>query len=227
MKRSSWLRQLRLALFFVGLLMLGIYVAALIHEAALSTAELARFKKGEQLRSVDPHRRHLEAPPDFSLWSDKRIAAYRESLAAQFLSAIAILRVPKIHVEAPVLEGTDELTLNRGVGRIIGTARPGETGNIGIAGHRDGFFRGLKDITVGDSIELVTYNTTVTYVVDQILVVEPSDISVLGPRPGSLTLVTCYPFYFIGSAPRRYVVQATIRNFARPILPMVAHADPR
>ena len=112
-----------------------------------------------------------------------------------------------------MLEGTDDVTLNRGVGRIAGTSRVGESGNLGIAGHRDGFFRGLKDIAVGDKIELATANGTDTYVVDKIQIVNPNDVTVLRPTlESSLTLVTCYPFYFIGGAPQRYIVHASMLN---------------
>jgi sortase A len=88
---------------------------------------------------------------------------------------------------------------------------PGEDGNVGIAGHRDGFFRGLKDLRVGDSIELVTQTKTNTYIIDRLVIVDPSDVKVLARRPRtSVTLVTCYPFYFVGSAPQRYIVQASL-----------------
>jgi sortase A len=108
------------------------------------------------------------------------------------------------------MEGTDDLILNRGVGHVIGTSNPGEVGNVAIAGHRDGFFRGLKDIVIGDKIELITLQRTDTYIIDRITIVERTDLSVLQPRPqSSLTLITCYPFYFIGSAPQRYIVQAS------------------
>jgi sortase A len=122
-----------------------------------------------------------------------------------------VLRVPKIHLEAPVLDGTDDLTLNRGLGHIVNTAKPGEIGNLGIAGHRDGFFRGLKDLGVGDRLDLSLPNRTDTYVVDSVKIVDPRDVSVLEPTSEpSLTLVTCYPFYFVGSAPQRYIVHASI-----------------
>jgi sortase A len=105
------------------------------------------------------------------------------------------------------------LILNRGVGRIPGTSFPGHDGNIGIAGHRDGFFRTLKDIRTGDSIELVTVSGTDIYIVDRIRITGPADVSVLLPRPKpSLTLVTCYPFYFVGPAPNRYIVEASLRQ---------------
>jgi len=112
-----------------------------------------------------------------------------------------------------VLEGTDEFTLNRGVGRIVGTSLPGQGGNVGIAGHRDGFFRSLKDIRRGDSIELVTTWGTDVYAVDRVRITRPSDVRVLQPRTKpSLTLVTCYPFYFVGGTPNRYIVEASLRQ---------------
>jgi sortase A len=108
-----------------------------------------------------------------------------------------------------VLEGTDDLTLNRGVGHIAGTALFGQNGNVGLAGHRDGFFRGLKDIKVGDRIDLEEPGRTETYIVDSLRIVNPKDLSVLrssGKRV--LTLVTCYPFYYFGNAPQRFIVHA-------------------
>ncbi|MGE5054125.1 MAG: class D sortase [Acidobacteriota bacterium] len=125
--------------------------------------------------------------------------------------AIGVLRIASLGMEVPVLEGTDKLTLNRGVGRIAGTALPGVGGNIGIAGHRDTFFRPLRKVRTGDKIELLTRLGKQTYRVDQIKVTSPKDIGVLQPRPTpSLTLVTCYPFYYFGSAPKRYIVTASL-----------------
>jgi len=173
----------------------------------VSRFETERISVKDGARSVEV----LAAKPNFSLWSQKRVKDYEESLAAQFAPASAVLRIRKINVEVPVLEGTDDLTLNRGVGRIPGTGEVGADGNIGIAGHRDGFFRGLKDIGLGDTIEMLTANGSETYVIDRIFITDPSDVSALAPRlRPSLTLVTCYPFYFVGSAPKRFIVQATI-----------------
>ncbi|HEY6304538.1 MAG TPA: class D sortase [Terriglobales bacterium] len=211
----NWLRQLERLLLVVGVLMLVLYVAARIHGTVLSNAALQQFK-GQLASADEPDSVALtSAAPDFSLWSERRIKDYQESLAARFPPAIAILRIPKIHVEVPVLEGTDDLSLNRGVGHVAGTARPGENGNVAIAGHRDGFFRGLKDVGLGDTIEMVTPRRTETYVIRHITIVDPNDVSVLRPTPrASLTLVTCYPFYFLGSAPKRYIVQAFIADSA-------------
>jgi sortase A len=193
--------------------MLVFYVGASMEQAILSKAELRRFKTS-QMKSVDS--RDLAAAtvaPDFSLWSEQRIRNYQISLAQNFTPSIAILRIPRIHVEVPVLEGTDDLSLNRGVGHVIGTAYPGKSGNIAIAGHRDGFFRGLKDVGLGDTIDVVTPQGTETYVIDRITIVDPTDVSVLATSSrATLTLITCYPFYYIGSAPKRYIVQASIAN---------------
>jgi sortase A len=150
---------------------------------------------------------------DFTLWSEKRIAAFKESLTRHFNPPKAVLRISKIHLEVPVFEGTDDLTLNRGVGRIIGTAHldTNTNGNIGIAGHRDGFFRGLKDVQNGDTVDLVLPDETLSFAIDKIQIVDPSNVSVLESRSvSSLTLVTCYPFYFNGSAPQRYIVHASL-----------------
>jgi len=201
-------------LLLVGAVLVGVYVVARIHAEVMSRVALRQFSQAEQKEpgpggalGVPPAARHNI---DFSLWSMKRITAYEESLTKQFAPPLAVLEIPKIGLEVPVFDGTDDVTLNRGVGRISGTARPGQGGNIGIAGHRDGFFRGLKDVAVGDRIELKTPARNVTYKVEQIQIVKPTDVRVLQDRGvPTLTLVTCYPFYFIGNAPQRYIVRGT------------------
>ena len=147
--------------------------------------------------------------PDLALWAPERITAWKRALETPGPAPLAVLRIPRLSIDVPVLEGTDETALNRGVGHIEDTAAPGADGNSGIAGHRDGFFRGLKDIVGGDVIELRTPQRTETYVVTRSWIVNPEDVSVLDPTPvRSITLVTCYPFYFIGSAPQRFIVRA-------------------
>ena len=168
-------------------------------------------KRREMHRFAALQDARLRPPPDLSLWSPERIAAWREVEKRQGAAPVAILRIPRIRLEVPVLEGTDEGSLNRAVGLIEQTAKPGAGGNSGIAGHRDGFFRGLKDLGPGDTLELETPNATQRYRVERIWIVEPEDVSVLDPTPTpSVTLVTCYPFYFIGSAPQRYIVRAVL-----------------
>jgi len=158
----------------------------------------------------------LEQPewtPNQELWADKRIREYEESLKVEAGPPLALLTIDKLDIEVPVYNGTDEFNLNRGVGRIIGTAAFEADGNLGIAGHRDGFFRGLKDIATGDEIRFQTARGEVLYTVSSIEIVDPGDVSVLAPTPErTLTLVTCYPFYYVGHAPKRYIVTATAEH---------------
>jgi sortase A len=117
--------------------------------------------------------------------------------------------IPRLGISIAVLQGTNSRTLRLGVGHIEGTPLPGEPGNSGIAGHRDTFFRDLKDIRQKDQIQLQTATGMFRYEVDWVRVVASDDVSVLAPSTESvLTLVTCYPFYFVGPAPKRFVVQA-------------------
>ena len=120
------------------------------------------------------------------------------------------LEAPSVHMSAAVLEGSDDGTLSRGAGHIEDTPFPGQIGNIGIAGHRDTTFRPLRNIKVGDPLALTTSDRTYRYRVSKTLIVGPDDVYVLDPtKEPTLTLVTCYPFDFIGHAPKRFIIQAT------------------
>lgn len=211
------LRQIEQIALAVGLTLIAIWAAAQIHRLAISREAIAHFRSGNTdaiSASIDPV---VGSQVDFRLWSMSRIAAYKQSLIEKTDMPLGILHIAKIHLEAPVFDGTDDLTLNRGLGWISGTARMGELGNVGIAGHRDGFFRGLKDIQLGDLVELELPGRTDQYAVTKIFVVKPENIEVLNQTPtGTLTLVTCFPFYFVGSAPERFIVTASIRNSSRP-----------
>ena len=215
---------MEVATLLAGVALLGFFAAARLDSYFASRAAIANFEAAAThpappalATSARPSRVRL-APGsvDFSLWSAGRVRAYKRSLARDPDSALAILRIPKIHLTVPVFNGTGAMDLNRGVGRIAGTAFPGEPGNLGIAGHRDGFFRGLKDVSRGDALELEQRGgETAIYVVDKIEIVGPGDLAVLAPRQApALTLVTCYPFYFLGDAPKRYVVEASLRGAA-------------
>jgi sortase A len=152
--------------------------------------------------------------PDQALWDPHRVSAFEASRKAGGEAPLAALTIERLGIKVPVYNGTDEHNLNRGVGRIKGTARIDQEGNLGIAGHRDSFFRPLKDIELGDRIELETARGSLTYEVSSITITEPSDISVLAPTQGrTITLVTCYPFYYVGHAPKRYIVKATAEHF--------------
>jgi len=202
-------------LLLAGFLFLSFYVAARIDGVLSSRSELKQFWERQSTANetgVWPGWHEYQIP-DMTFWSPHRIGAYK---AAAHISAplpLGVLRIAGIHLEVPVLEGTDEFTLNRAVGHIEGTPEPGLGGNVGIAGHRDGFFRVLKDIHQGDPIQLITTKQDVRYIVDELLIVSPQDVSVLQPRSkDSLTLVTCYPFYFVGSAPQRFIVHASLAH---------------
>jgi sortase A len=119
------------------------------------------------------------------------------------------IEIPRLGVIVVIVEGTTARTLDVGVGHIEGTALPGQPGNIGIAGHRDTYFRTLKNIRMGDEIRIQTATGLSRYRVDRVQIVAPDDMRVLAPSAASaITLVTCYPFHFIGAAPQRFVVHA-------------------
>jgi sortase A len=189
--------------WIVGLVALAGWAVVWVAGRAGARHELARF--AEQRSEASRH----AANPDFELWSPSRIAAWRTAQSEAAPSPLGVLRIPRLRVEAPILPGTDDWTLNRAVGHIDGTAQPGAAGNAGFAGHRDSFFRALKDIATGDTIEVIALTGGAVYRVEQIWIVTPEDVWVLDPTPSdAITLVTCYPFYFIGSAPQRFIVRA-------------------
>ncbi len=122
---------------------------------------------------------------------------------------IGRIEVARLSLSVIVVEGTDKTTLRRAAGHIVGTGLPGQSGNIGIAGHRDTFFRPLKNIQRDDIITLTTLSGEYRYRVVSTKVVTPESVEVLKPDGNEiLTLVTCYPFYFVGSAPNRFIVRA-------------------
>src|SRR5262245_49143158 len=124
-------------------------------------------------------------------------------------SPIGQLEIPRLHLSVMILEGTDDRTLRLGLGHIQRTAFPGNPGNVAIAGHRDTFFRPLRGIRKGDIIQITTLYGSFRYSVQSTEIVNPQDTWVLkaSPRP-ALTLVTCYPFYFVGAASKRFVVHS-------------------
>lgn len=148
---------------------------------------------------------------DQRTWSEQRKAAYQHALSREAGDTLAILRIESAGIEVPVFDSTSKTALNRGSGHVAGTALPGTRGNTAIAGHRDGFFRGLKNISVGAEIQLATLHGQQRFRVSEILIVDPLDVSVLDPADETMiTLITCYPFYFVGPAPERFIVRATL-----------------
>ena len=198
---TSW------ALGLAGLLWYGAFQLDVARSTRHDRARFAVLQAASRQAGSVEHRQSRTV--DQSLWSTVRINAWRNVSGEPAAPPVAMLRIPKIGLEVPVLPGTDDRTLDYGVGLIEDTAEPGSVGNSGIAGHRDGFFRGLKDIARGDTIRVETLHGTYVYLVERTWVVKPEDVSVLEPTPEpALTLVTCYPFYFQGSAPLRFIVRA-------------------
>ena len=191
---ESWLRWSGRFLLVAGFILLG-YVALVRVRAKLYDSEAERFVT---LRSSENQAR-LRPLPEIR----PSEATLREG------EVLGHMEIPRLGMSAAVLEGTTSPTLRLGVGHIRGTAIPGASGNSVIAGHRDTFFRALKNIHDGDEIDLKTAATSTRYLVDWTKVVTPEDVAVMNPTNDSvLTLVTCYPFYFVGAAPKRFVVRA-------------------
>jgi sortase A len=147
--------------------------------------------------------RQLSLPPSVSVISPVAATA----------GLIGRIDIPRLALSVIVMEGTSSKTLRRAAGHISGTALPGQPGNVGISGHRDTFFRPLRNIEANDTITVTTMAGEYRYRVRSTRIVEPDDVTVLAPSddPGdneTLTLVTCYPFYFVGPAPKRFIVRA-------------------
>ncbi len=216
-RSTTGLKRLERWLLATGVILMAVFATALIHGSFSSRAALVEFDRMKATAVETPQVAALdlgdERKVDYSLWSKERKRGHQESLEALKGAPVAVLTIGRLGIRVPVFESTDELALNRGAGWIAGTARPGQDGNIGIAGHRDGFFRVLKDVRKGDKVELATLRGVRQYAVDDIEIVTPEDVSVLEKRAApSVTLVTCYPFYFIGDAPQRWIVHAALRE---------------
>ena len=131
------------------------------------------------------------------------------SLASTMRGLIGRIEIARLGLSVMVVEGDDGKTLRRAAGHVPGTALPGQPGNVGITGHRDTFFRPLRNIQLDDVITLTTLQGEYRYRVVSTEVVSPEDVAVLEPTGGEiLTLVTCHPFYFVGAAPNRFIVRA-------------------
>jgi sortase A len=156
--------------------------------------------------------RTAAAPTTKQAPSQQTTKATQETKAARG-HVVARLSIQKINLRAMVREGSDDQTLDVALGHIPGTALPGQKGNVGVAGHRDTLFRRLAEVGRDDQIQLQTPSKTYVYQVDDMAIVRPEAVSVLaGGHDARLTLVTCYPFNYIGSAPKRYIVKAHLET---------------
>jgi sortase A len=187
------LRWSEAAAYVVGALLCSLFAIAQADSALGSTRALEQFAASL-------------APPDQSQWAAGRVRDY-EQAKHEARSPVAVLTVPALKLEVPVFDKDDDLSLNRGAGLVAGMGTPDQGGNVGIAGHRDGFFRVLKDIKIGDLIEVRTRVKVHRYRVTSIEIVDAADKRLLADTElPSITLVTCYPFYYIGNAPQRFIV---------------------
>ena len=202
-RRSGVLRAVAYLLVMAGGAALG-WCAAMIADGQIAQW-VARQQLEQTLADSDsPTRPYLPL-------------AKRSPVTPENGTPLAALSIPRIGLSVVVLQGSDEHTLRLGVGHIESTPLPGEAGNVGIAGHRDSFFRPLRNVQVGDDIMLETPAGNVHYRVSSYRIVSPNEVSVIHPTSDPvLTLVTCYPFYFVGAAPDRFVVRANLVDDRRP-----------
>lgn len=214
---NSLLRWSHYVLLIIGILALSYCGLALLDARVNQAYQARRFEKAlNDLRPAagshaDLHRLPLSPHPEKA----NRVRTARLGITGRRSTPLGRIEMSAIGLSAMILEGTDHWTLQRAVGHIPETALPGETGNVALAGHRDTFFRSLRKIRAGDVITLKTLDGDFQYRVESTAVVPPSDVRVLQASSGrTLTLITCFPFYYVGSAPNRFVVRA--REIASP-----------
>jgi sortase A len=201
------LRLLERLLLLLGIMGLGYY--------GYVTAETALYQAYEtrELDAILTSAREAPAPPARlgapAIPRSETTVILRPRPAAG--DALGLLEIPRLGVSAIVRAGSDSRTLRLAIGHIGGTALPGERGNVGLAAHRDTFFRRLGEIRPDDQVRMVTVDGTFDYRVESTRIVEPRDTWVLDPTDEpALTLVTCYPFRYVGSAPQRFIVRARL-----------------
>ena len=179
-----------------GLLLSGVYGLAVVAGETGRRADLEAFASGTP-------------GPDTSLWSESRIRDFAASQGLDAAPPVGVLRIPSLDLAVPVYPDQSELHLNRGVGLVEGSGSPDTGGNAAIAGHRDGFFRVLKNAQEGEIIEVQTRLGVHRYRIISTDIVDKLDNRLLADtEEPTVTLVTCYPFYFVGDAPQRFLVRA-------------------
>ena len=190
MSRTARALFVAAGVFLAGGLLALAYAACVVTEAkTYQTNELRRFERARQTAAAEPPL--VEGGP------------------------IGEIRIPRLGLAAMVLQGDSDEVLHLAVGHLAETALPGDSGNVVLAGHRDTFFRPLRSVQVGDVITMNTRGGAFTYMVESTSVVPPTDLRVLRPTGRrTLTLITCFPFAYIGSAPDRFIVRAS--ETARP-----------
>jgi len=212
---QAFFRGSRYLFFVIGILALS-YCGYVLLDARLYQAyQTRRFEQElkDSRSNVNSEPVHTQLPP---LEEAKPTRTESVGLSDSRRSPLGRIEISTIGLSAMILEGIDERTLRRAVGHIPGTPLPGQPGNVALAGHRDTFFRALRKIHEDDEITLETLTGLYRYRVDSAMVVDPGDTRVLGKSDDAiLTLVTCYPFSFVGPAPKRFVVRAH-RDYRQP-----------
>lgn len=219
-------RALRIAeilCWVVGVALVVVYAGLRIDGEIERREAIVEFKAAAaplpQTRVTSARVTHLNEPvpltyaaPDRTYWSKSRIRRSRSANSGRAPKSglpVAILEIHRIGLEVPVYSTVNERNLNRGAALVPGTAAPDTEGNTVIAAHRDGYFRALRHIALGDVLDVRTLSGDRRYKVIWLKIVKPTDVSVLRPTGvPAVTLVTCYPFYFVGSAPSRFIVRA-------------------
>jgi sortase A len=207
-KRESPWRQSRYFFLVLAIACLGFYGYTYVHRVLFQTYESWLFDRLPDRDAASTAGSVRESAAIGRVdYGPRRAKHSLESPSS--VSIIGRLSVPRLQLSAMVREGVDANTLRLSVGHIPMTALPGQAGNVGIAGHRDTFFRGLKDLRTNDEIVFSTVKGNFKYEVESLIVVEPDNVAVLAPSyENILTMVTCYPFSYIGSAPKRFIVRA-------------------
>jgi sortase A len=203
------LRWSSYVLCLIGILLLGYCGYVLLEARSYQAHQTSRFN--EALNTSQPFAASGEHSPAPVLPALPEATLAAKSRAQPAAGGILLGRIEldRIGLDAMIMDGIDSKTLRSAVGHIPGTALPGQTGNVAIAGHRDTFFRGLRTVRLDDELTLTTLEGSYRYRVDSLLVVEPREIWVLNDTGEAiLTLVSCYPFNYVGPAPQRFIVRA-------------------
>lgn len=204
---SRWIER---ALLLIGIVCLGIWVYAFVDTRLYEMREERRLDEAIRQRTVAATSVPAAETDALGSFRTKRSSEETEKkVELEEGDLIGRIHIQRIGVSALVLHGIGNKTLRHGVGHIPGTPLPEHDGNVGLAAHRDSFFRGLKDIRKDDIIELTTLDGSFKYQVEWTKIVLPQETSVLADEGSpALTLVTCYPFHYVGSAPKRFIVRA-------------------
>lgn len=211
-----------IACWCVGIALIGLYFALRADGEAERQAAVLEFMAAaaspqpmvDKAETITRHATLAYGAPDKSHWSKGRLRKYEQARTAAGMP-VAILRIRRLGLEVPVYSADTARNMNRGAVLIEGTALPDTNGNTAIAAHRDGYFRALKNVVVGDVLTVQTVSMLQRFRVVSLEIVKPTDISVLRQTPvPAVTLVTCYPFYFVGPAPQRYIVRAVVSDGA-------------